>query len=1041
MIKNNAYYGFFASYTVPNPDSVGYWIDLGANSKGKVIKVFNYNTRQWMKLTDAASDDAVSPYIGSNGNWWVDNRDTGIEASGKSPYIGDDGYWYVFDSLTNEYVNTEVIAKGLSAYDQIVAAGYFEGTEEEFVEAMKDAIESAEKAQEATEAAEEVTEAAKEATETAIELYSNPMKIVDDYWYSYNLETGEYENTGIRATGKSFKIMKTYTSVAEMEEDYDTEDVEVGEFVWINTGDVEDEEDSQLYLKTEDGWSLVGDLSGNQGIQGESAYEIAVDNGYTGTEAEWLESLIGEKGDTATVTVGTVTTGEAGSEASVTNSGTENDAILDFVIPQGIQGEAATITIGTVTTLDSDESATVTNSGTENDAVLDFGIPQGKAATVTVGTITTVTSDEEATVTNSGTDEDAILDFEIPQGKAATITVGTTTTGEAGTEASVVNSGTTDEAVLDFTIPQGVRGEAATITVGTTTTGEPGTEATVTNSGTTTDAVLDFTIPQGETGHGLTILGYYETADELIESVTDPEVGDAYGVNTADATDGEYDWGVKEYVDDEDSDTEWGVIESDDADVYDIYVYDGVNLGWVNNGNLKGDNGADGENGTDGEDGQDATINGYNAIYLTAGDNITITQDEDNITVSAIIPDVDLSAYATIEYVDSEVADINSNLSTIESTLTSLQSDTTTLSDTVSGLESQIDTLESNVSTNTTDISSLKTRVSTNESDIDSLESSVSTLTTSVAEINTNIDSIESNVSTIDSKLSSLESEVDANTTDISALESSVSTLNNDLATAEAEIDTLQSDMTSVESSITTINTNITTINTNINNISSDVDDLSENTYTKEEVDAKISNVYTFCGTVDTADDLPSDANVGDVYNVSEDGGNYAWSGEEWIKISETVDLSGYVTIDELDEAVSELETEIATKVDSEDGKVLSSNDYTDEEKAKLAAIEEEANNFDLGTITIRTNLASTSTATITADAGALTPGVTGVLPVSHGGTGSSTGIAVATSSSDGLMSSEDYTKLANIQIVSEDEYEEIDGTDSDNVLYFIYES
>lgn len=37
---------------------------------------------------------------------------------------------------------------------------------------------------------------------------------------------------------------------------------------------------------------------GEDGTNGKSAYEIAVDNGFEGTEAEWLESLKGEKGDT-----------------------------------------------------------------------------------------------------------------------------------------------------------------------------------------------------------------------------------------------------------------------------------------------------------------------------------------------------------------------------------------------------------------------------------------------------------------------------------------------------------------------------------------------------------------------------------------------------------------------------------------------------------------------------------------------------------------------------------------------------------------------
>ena len=112
MIKNSAYYELFASYTVPNPEQVGYWVDLGANSKGKVIKVYNNNTKQWVKVTDATSEDAVAPFIGNNGNWWVDNRDTGIPAAGKNPYIGEDDNWYVYDSLKDKYVNSGKSSKG-----------------------------------------------------------------------------------------------------------------------------------------------------------------------------------------------------------------------------------------------------------------------------------------------------------------------------------------------------------------------------------------------------------------------------------------------------------------------------------------------------------------------------------------------------------------------------------------------------------------------------------------------------------------------------------------------------------------------------------------------------------------------------------------------------------------------------------------------------------------------------------------------------------------------------------------------------------------
>lgn len=39
-----------------------------------------------------------------------------------------------------------------------------------------------------------------------------------------------------------------------------------------------------------------GGGSGTPGPPGESAYQVAVDNGFTGTEQEWLDSLVGPQG-------------------------------------------------------------------------------------------------------------------------------------------------------------------------------------------------------------------------------------------------------------------------------------------------------------------------------------------------------------------------------------------------------------------------------------------------------------------------------------------------------------------------------------------------------------------------------------------------------------------------------------------------------------------------------------------------------------------------------------------------------------------------
>lgn len=309
MIKNNVYYEFFASYMVPNSNEVGYWIDLGANSKGKVIKVYNPDIKSWVKLTDATSEDAVAPFIGSNGNWWIDNRDTGIPASGKSPIIGENGNWWVFDSAYNEYVDSGYTAFGKSAYDYAIEHGYT-GTEEDFSRMLAEVPNA--------------VKDAKQAVKDSKEVLQNPPKIVDGNWYIYDYVNDTYQDSGINAVGDAFTIVKTYPSIQAMEDDYNNPEVKIGQFVMIDTGDVENEEDSRLYLKGDTEWKFISDLSGAQGIQGLSAYQVAVQHGFEGTEAEWLISLKGEKGET----------GPKGDKGDTGEKGATGERG-----PQGLQGE------------------------------------------------------------------------------------------------------------------------------------------------------------------------------------------------------------------------------------------------------------------------------------------------------------------------------------------------------------------------------------------------------------------------------------------------------------------------------------------------------------------------------------------------------------------------------------------------------------------------------------------------------------------------------------------------------------------------------
>ena len=271
---------------------------------------------------------------------------------------------------------------------------------------------------------------------------------------------------------------------------------------------------------------------------------------------------IGPEGNSATVDVGRTYTGPAGSSATVSNVGSIQNAVFEFVIPQGSDGKdgtdgtdgtngkdglAATIYVGNTTTTAPGSNAQVANVGTPNYAVFDFDIPRGATgATGAPGTPgdpglsftgpvppSNPIEGQQWYNTNTGvnyiyyTDSDSSQWVSVssgpegpqgpqgPQGqegtdgndgidgKNATISVGTTTTLYPGSNAYVHNSGSDTEAIFYFGIPQGYPGADGvnpTVSVGTTTTLAPGSKATVINTGTNTNAQFSFGIPKGEDG-------------------------------------------------------------------------------------------------------------------------------------------------------------------------------------------------------------------------------------------------------------------------------------------------------------------------------------------------------------------------------------------------------------------------------------------------------------------------------------------------------------------------------------------------------------
>ena len=254
------------------------------------------------------------------------------------------------------------------------------------------------------------------------------------------------------------------------------------------------------------------ELKGDKGDKGDAG-----EKGDTGAKGEKGDTgAKGEKGDkgdtgatgangiTPTLKVGSTSTGNAGTNASVTMTDNNNVYTLNFVIPKGEKGDTGakgeagvkgqdgakgadgitpTLKVGTVTTLAAGSNATVTMSQSNNVYTLNFGIPKGNKGD---------------TGASGGSGETTVIN--------PTITIGTVTSGDT---ASATITGDSPNYTLNLVLPKGAKGDAGTngtdgvtptFTVGNVSTGAAGSTAIVTITGTAPNYVLNFTIPKGDTG-------------------------------------------------------------------------------------------------------------------------------------------------------------------------------------------------------------------------------------------------------------------------------------------------------------------------------------------------------------------------------------------------------------------------------------------------------------------------------------------------------------------------------------------------------------
>lgn len=204
--------------------------------------------------------------------------------------------------------------------------------------------------------------------------------------------------------GKDFVIRKTFSSIAEMqaydpETDPSTKKVRENDFVIIDTGSVQDVDTGKLYCyepDTQEVWRYIGDLSGSQGIKGETGtgidhvtlnadYTLTVyyDDGTSDTTA----SIRGATGATPNISIGTVTTLQPNQSAYVQldQSSTPEAPVFNFGIPKGDTGAVENVYATTIPMSDQDSTKISAAIAAKMDA-LNAAAPYDNTATYAEGT-------------------------------------------------------------------------------------------------------------------------------------------------------------------------------------------------------------------------------------------------------------------------------------------------------------------------------------------------------------------------------------------------------------------------------------------------------------------------------------------------------------------------------------------------------------------------------------------------------------------------------------------------------------------------------
>ena len=111
-----------------------------------------------------------------------------------------------------------------------------------------------------------------------------------------------------------------------------------------------------------------------------------------------------------------------------------------------------------------------------------------------------------------------------------------------------------------------------------------------------------------------------------------------------------------------------------------------------------------------------------------------------------------------------------------------------------------------------------------------------------------------------------------------------------------------------------------------------------------DDLKASVAAALDYKGTKDTYDALPTEGNKkGDVWNVvaahgtTPAGTNYAWDGTQWDPLGGTVDLSGYYTKTQVDDAISTAKTKLEAADTALEGQITTVTNQLNNKVDKVA--------------------------------------------------------------------------------------------------------